>query len=97
VPTRGPTDPHGSHDERRLAFTGKVSGLLFDRFGDFTGFRLDVEDGERTFHSRERGVEQLVQRAWAERILIRVIVERHARRRPEEIVLLYLPRRHDHW
>jgi hypothetical protein len=80
-----------------MSFTGKVSGLLFDRFGDFTGFRLDVEEGERTFHAREREIEHLAQRAWAERILIRVFVERDAPRRPEQIVLLYLPRRHHHW
>ena len=96
VPGRGPKDPFGHDDERRRSFTGKVSELLFDRFGDFTGFRLDTEDGERAFSARENEIEHLAQRAWAERILIRVVVERHAPRRPEAIVLLYLPRHHHH-
>ena len=95
VPGRRPKAPFG--DERRMSFTGKVSALLFDRFGDFTGFHLDTEDGDRTFSAREHEIESLAQRAWADRILISVVVERHAPHRPEEIVLLHLPlHRRDH-
>jgi hypothetical protein len=90
VPPKGGTGSPGE-DERHVSFTGKVIELLFDRYGDFTGFRLDTEDGVRAFHAREHQIEHLAQRAWAERILVRVAVERHAPTRPERIVLLYLP------
>ena len=36
---------HGAH------FTGKITGLIYDRFGDFEGL-LDTKDGERAFKSR---------------------------------------------
>lgn len=77
--------------EKRLRFTGKISGTVYDRFGDFVGFKLDTEDGERTFDSHEREVERLVQRAWAERILITVVVERDSKDRPLELILRGAP------
>jgi hypothetical protein len=77
--------------EPRVAFTGKVSGLIYDRFGDFDGFLLDAEAGERTFVSRERAVEELARRAWSERILVTVIVERDEPSRPLSIVLRHTP------
>jgi len=71
-----------------LAFTGKVNGLIFDRFGDFDGFLLFTEHGqEETFESREAAVYRVVERAWQERILITVFVGRRHRHRPESIVL----------
>ena len=79
-------------EERRLAFTGKVVSLVYDRFGDFCGFVLDTEDGDRRFAAREPEIERVVNRAWTERILTSVFVERHAPHRPEEIVLHSPPR-----
>jgi hypothetical protein len=79
-------------EERRLAFTGKVVSLLYDHFGDFCGFVLDTEDGARRFATGEPKIEMVVNRAWAERILTSVFVERHAPQRPEEIVLHSPPR-----
>ena len=79
-------------EEQRLAFTGKVVSLVYDRFGDFCGFVLDTEDGARRFAAREPEIERVVNRAWAERILTSVFVERHAPHRPEEIVLHSPPR-----
>jgi hypothetical protein len=73
--------------EELIGFTGKVSGIVYDRFGDFAGFRLDTEDGERRFRSREHEVEALVQRAWMERILTTVLAERHDPDRPMTLVL----------
>lgn len=64
---------HPPHEECQLpAFTGKVSGLVYDRFGDFEGFLLDTEHGERRFFSREKEIAQLVERAWRERLRITV-------------------------
>ena len=82
--------------ERREAFTGKVASVVYDRFGDFCGFVLDTEDGARRFAAREPEIERVVNRAWAERILTSVFVEKHAPHRPEEIVLHSPPRPLEH-
>ncbi len=73
--------------ERRLAFTGKINGLIFDRFGDFEGFLLATEDGERKFFSREKEVEELAERAWRERLRLTVWFEGDKPHRPLTIVL----------
>ena len=83
--------PHaGKHPKKRheLTFTGKVTGLIYDRFGDFEAFILETYNGEHhRFRSREARVHQLVQRAWAERIRTSVVVHRHRPHRPISIVL----------
>ena len=79
-------------EERRQTFTGKVVSMIYDRFGDFCGFVLDTEDGTRRFATREPEIERVVNRAWAERILTSVIVEKHSQHHPEEIVLHCPPR-----
>jgi hypothetical protein len=81
-PTPGP---------ERICYEGKVSGLLFDRFGDFEGFCLDTEDGERKFFSREKEIEELAERAWRERLRIEVWVERDALHRPLSIIVRQTP------
>jgi hypothetical protein len=73
--------------ERRLHFTGKVAGLMFDRFGDFEGFLLDTEEGERVYHSREKEMERLAERAWRERLRITVVVERDEPRRLVSLIV----------
>lgn len=78
--------------ECREAFTGKVTGVAYDRSGDFCGFELDTEDGTRRFAAREPEIERVVNRAWAERILTSVYVEKHAPHRPAEIILHSPPR-----
>jgi hypothetical protein len=86
---------HGDEDEhrRRHQLTGKVMGLIYDRFGDFEGFLLLTEHGrEHSFHAREHEVEDVVDRAWRERILITVFVERHDPSRPVSIILHRAPR-----
>ncbi|MCW2755441.1 MAG: hypothetical protein JWQ32_2852 [Marmoricola sp.] len=94
-PGKLPSGPgrDGDHDgddkgpERRDGFTGKVTMLLYDRFGDFRGFVLDTEDGDRRFAAREPEIERIAKGAWAERILVSVFVEGDAPAQPEEIVL----------
>jgi hypothetical protein len=79
---------HGEHGrEERIAYTGKVAALIFDRFGDFEGFALDAEDGERKFFSREPDMKRLVDRAWSERLRITVTVEADDRRRPLSLLV----------
>lgn len=47
-----------------LEFTGKIAGLIYDRFGDFDGFLLLSERGhERRFYAREEQVERVVRGA----------------------------------
>jgi hypothetical protein len=74
--------------EERVLFVGKVCALAYDRFGDFEGFTLDTEDGERSFHGREPAMERVVRQAWEERIRVKVGVERHNVHRPETVILV---------
>jgi hypothetical protein len=57
-------------DER----TGKVTGVCYDRFGDFEGFLLETESGhERAYRAREAALEKQVRFAWLDRAVITVI------------------------
>ncbi|MGI0072936.1 MAG: hypothetical protein ACREA3_03880 [Nitrosotalea sp.] len=84
-----------SHDEEKMEFTGKVSGLVYDRFGDFEGFLLDTEDGERRFYCQEIEIELVIRRAWAERIMTTVYVERDEPHHPLTILLRNSPHHYD--
>ena len=84
----GDGDGQGKPGERRIGFEGKVDSVIYDRFGDFEGFVLDTEDGERRFASTERPIERVVLRAFAHRVPIAVIVELDEVHRPETIILL---------
>jgi hypothetical protein len=75
-----------------LSLTGKVTNIVYDRFGDFEGFVLRNEFGElRRFRGREPRVEELVRFAWKERTLITVFVEPAE---PEWPALIVLDRLH---
>ena len=84
----GHPEPEG---EERLRFTGKIAGLIFDGFGDFEGFLLDTEDGERKFYSREKEIEELAERVWRESSRITVVAERHEPHRPLSIIIRQPP------
>ncbi len=84
--------PGKGDGENRETFYGKVNGIIYDHFGDFQGFMLETEDGERTFHSKEHQVEDLVKCAWQERIAVKVIAERHEASVPVSIIFLNAPR-----
>jgi hypothetical protein len=77
-----------------LEYVGKVSGLVYDRFGDFEGFTLETEGGNGdVFHSDETAIEELVRRAWLERWVVAVIVRKSERHVPVSIVMRRAPRR----
>ena len=79
-------------EPKRRHFTGKVVGIIYDRFGDFTGFLLVTEAGhEHRFEGREPAVRELVQRAWADRTLITVYVDEDEPHWPASIILRRLP------
>jgi hypothetical protein len=90
-PTGDGRRKHRRHEEpeseKRKAFTGKIAGLIFDRFGDFEGFILDTEDGDREFFNREKKMEELAQRVWRERLRITVWVQCDEPNRPASITI----------
>ncbi len=74
--------------------TGKVTGLCYDRFGDFEGFLLLTEAGEeRAYHSREGEIERLARVAWTERFVISVFTDHGEPHEVRWIVLRRAPRR----
>ena len=80
-----------SPGEQRICRTGKITGLVFDRYGDFEGFMLDTEDGEYRYLARDRDVAELAERAWQERLRITVCAEHHTPDRPETIIVRQPP------
>lgn len=86
-PRPGHPHPTPGNGEERIAFTGKVDGLIFDRYGDFEGFHLSTAEQNRKFFSREPDMAELVERAWRERLRITVWTERDSPHRPALIVV----------
>jgi hypothetical protein len=87
--TQESTGPGGGRrHEPRIELTGKVSGVRYDRFGDFEGFDLRTEAGEELWsRGREEEIEDLVRAAWRERTVISVFVDRRDDEWPSSIVL----------
>jgi hypothetical protein len=85
----GSTGLGGAHGHpHRVEFSGKVSGLAYNRFGDFEGFSVLTDEGyDRHFESREHEIEELVRDAWVERMLITVFAHEHHPHEPVSIVL----------
>jgi hypothetical protein len=73
--------------ERQAFYTGKICGLIFDRFGDFEGFLLDAEGGKHKFLSREKAMAELAERVWRERLRVTVHAEGEEPHRPISIVV----------
>lgn len=85
---RGPHPGHRPGHGREEGRTGKVSAILYDRFGDFKGFRLRTESGEElAFHAHEPDLESLIRRAWEERWLITVEPSGHDHHWPRAVIL----------
>ncbi|MGZ4877960.1 MAG: sialidase family protein [Candidatus Angelobacter sp.] len=95
-PTGDGRKPPANGEGRGKPFTGKISGLIFDHFGDFDGFMLETSHGERKFHSRETEIEELAERAWRERLRITVYAEGDEPHQPKSIVVHRPPRELEH-
>jgi hypothetical protein len=68
-------------------WSGKVSGLLFDHFGDFEGFTLESYGGSHhRFFSREAAIRDLARTAWIERYVISVITVSSQSRRVRRLL-----------
>jgi hypothetical protein len=80
--------------KERLELCGKVSAVIYDRFGDFEGFLLDTAAGERRFAATEHPFEDLVRRAWADRIFVCVVADKHEPHRPLAIEYWRMSRHH---
>ncbi len=81
-------DTNGLADPERVKpgiTSGKVSGILFDHFGDFEGFTLESFSGQHVrFFSREAAIQEIIGEAWRARYVVTVItvsgLNRHVRR-----------------
>jgi hypothetical protein len=88
-----PSRVHPPRGERET-WIGRVSSIIYDRFGEFEGFDLETEHSERRFRATEHTIEELVRCAWLDRILIAVHAPLRDPHRPSSITLLRAPRRH---
>jgi hypothetical protein len=85
---RPPKPPSGALGYDYDGITGKVDAIVFDHFGDFDGFVLELFDGnKRRFASRERAVERVVREAFERRILVTVRPLAHDHDRVSSVVL----------
>jgi hypothetical protein len=89
--------PHPGPGQVREHFheaTGKINGVVYDRFGDFEGFHLLTEHGdERHYRSREAEIENLVRFAWEDRVVITVLSDVQETERPVRVILRRAPLR----
>ena len=85
--------PIGAHPPPKpVEYTGKVSGITYDRFGDFESFTVWTEKGqEKTFRSKEKNTEILVRFAWEKRAVISVLAEGVKTLFPIKLTLRRLP------
>jgi hypothetical protein len=86
--------PQGDDDWRHehSELWGKVEAAVFDHFGDFEGFVLETERGDRiTFYSREDHIRDLALHAMAARIRTSVVSEHRGSRRVRRILLHQTP------
>jgi len=85
----GPGHTHGSgKDEHQHEVTGKITGIVYDHFGDFVGFILETDHAhEWHFRSRELRIMELVRVAFADRTRVSVIREHGHSDTPLSIVL----------
>jgi hypothetical protein len=82
-PSIPPPPPIGKRE-----ITGKVSGIDYDRFGDFCSFTILSEHGQtRHFDAREPQIEDVVYRAWFEQSVVSVFAEEHDHHRPLKLIL----------
>jgi hypothetical protein len=88
TPISHPSPGKGHTSQGQLEETGKIGGLIYDRFGDFEGFNLLTEHGARvTYHTRERHLAKLAGWAWRAQILVTVFTDNAEPRVPDRIVL----------
>jgi len=66
--------PEPGKGEGLREFSGKISGLIYDHFGDFEGFMLEEGcERPRRFRSREYRVARILRDAWHDRATVIVV------------------------
>jgi hypothetical protein len=90
-PGGGPGTGPGPEPERTRSHEGKITGLIYDCFGDFRGFLLSDCGKETEFESREHRIEALARIAWRKRIAVVVVSSVAHPRRPLSITLRRAP------
>ncbi len=84
APVEGPA----GREEKISVFSGKIEGIIYDRFGDFEGFILETFDGRNCrFESREIRILKIVRYAWTERMVTKVLVEPGNPHKPMSVIL----------
>lgn len=85
--------PHGAIPIiKPKEYSGKVSAIDYDHFGDFEGFKLLMEHGkEENFVSKEKGIEEIIRFAWERRVWISVLGSTGIPKSPISIALCRLP------
>lgn len=76
--TASPDDPGlviGKEPMKGQCYAGKVRQIIYNRFGDFTGFTLETCSENHLFESCERGVERIALDACRDGLTLQVIVE----------------------
>ena len=68
--------------------TGKISGLLYDHFGDFEGFTLEMHQGTHyRYRSREQSILDLVREAWRERYVVTVLTIPKTQNQVQQVII----------
>ncbi|TVP77751.1 MAG: hypothetical protein EA353_09755 [Puniceicoccaceae bacterium] len=78
----------GPQTANPLVRSGKISGLLYDHFGDVEGFLLELYNGEHLrFFSREAAIADLANMAWLKRYVVTVITTSSTSRRVRRLLI----------
>ncbi len=81
-----PPEKPGDGNDQRRCFTGKVTTLNYDCFGEFVSFVVSNCDTSRTYQTRERGIEELARRACCSRATVTVCTREPGLNVPYRIV-----------
>ncbi|MFM8661229.1 MAG: hypothetical protein ACKOCI_07780, partial [Cyanobium sp.] len=85
--TKGLPDPKKA---RPILITGKISGTLYDHFGDFEGFTLEAYNGRHyQFYSREEAILELDEMAREHRRVVTVVTTIQDSRQVRRLLLAY--------
>jgi murein tripeptide amidase MpaA len=82
-----PGIPGRPHEREYDCYTGKVSEIIFNCFGDFEGFVLETCGECQRFKTTEKGIKDLLLRACKERLLVTVCVTRECDAKIREITV----------
>jgi hypothetical protein len=77
----------GIGEKELSSYTGKICEVIYDCFGDLTGFVLESCCDRHSFKTCEKGIGEIVLRACREHMVVSVYVESGPQKRIREIVV----------